>query len=466
MQAINLNTMISKRVELSPKSGNEEQPLKRFKTNYDSKIVREDPTASIGDLPSDVLKHCFSFIPGSYVTVAPVSRHFFSNYVTLGIHESAAFNSADSILKMGRNRRTTVDSTTVDAVSNDMKLTEYAFMSKAPQEFLNKVCIKAAAKGRKHILEFAAAFGMDVAQILEGCSSWAEALAEEGNIDFLKYLHERFNCFSQDYCSEWHKIAVSAASGGHVHILDWIYDMVESIEPFLFDDSDVDDVIEAGNVEVLKWCNQALDGTLDFERFGPTVAASGNINALKYLFEVSHDKYFNEEISEIAAKMGNLEMLEFCHQNFDNPFNEKTCAESLHNKDKDQALKVLQWLRRHDCAWDEKTCSAAASKDNMLALQWAKRNGCSWNEDTCNAAVRNYNLEILMFAHENGCEWSKDTYAYCFKPFGLKYKVNKIPTEPRVGMEPILKYLEENDCPKPQESDWEVNLGGRNYLYF
>ncbi|GFH47595.1 hypothetical protein CTEN210_04070 [Chaetoceros tenuissimus] len=438
MQAISLNSMRGKRVELSPKSGNEEQPLKRFKTTHDS---REDPTASIGDLPSDVLKHCFGFIPGSYVTVAPVSRHFFSNYVTLGIHESAAFNSADSILKMGRNRRTVVDSATVEAVSNDMKLTEYAFMSKAPQEFLNKVCRKAAAKGRKDILEFAAAFGMDVAQILEGCSSWGEVLAEEGNLDFLKYLHEKFDCFSQDYCPGWHKIAVSAASGGHVHILDWIYDMCGSIEYFLFDDDDVDDVIDAGNFEVLKWCNEVLDGTLDFERYGPTVAASGNVNALKYLFEVSSDKYFNKEISKIAANDGNIKILEFCHQNFDNPFNEKTCADSLHNKDKDQALKVLKWLRRHNCPWDESTCSAAASNNNMKALQWAKRNGCPWNQNTCNAAVVYNNLEILMFAHENGCEWSKDTYMYCLKLRGVD------------GLEPILKYLEENDCPKPHESN-------------
>lgn len=102
----------------------------------------EMPSASISDLPNDLLKYCFSFIPGCYVTVAPVSRQFFSNYSTLGIHESAAFNSPDVLLKVGRNKRTTVD-----AVSNDVNLTEYAFINNAPEDFMLKSMPKRSNEG-------------------------------------------------------------------------------------------------------------------------------------------------------------------------------------------------------------------------------------------------------------------------------------------------------------------------------
>ena len=80
---------------------------KRLKVSHssDRAIAREVPTAaSISDLPNDLLKHCFSFIPGSYVKVAPVCRQFFRNYCTVGIDDSLTALSTNVLLKIGQNK--------------------------------------------------------------------------------------------------------------------------------------------------------------------------------------------------------------------------------------------------------------------------------------------------------------------------------------------------------------------------
>ncbi len=79
---------------------------KRLKLSHTSDS-EEVPSASISDLPTDLLKYYFSFIPGSYIAVAPVSRHFFSNYCPVGVPELSNMNYADPLLKIGRNKTTT-----------------------------------------------------------------------------------------------------------------------------------------------------------------------------------------------------------------------------------------------------------------------------------------------------------------------------------------------------------------------
>ena len=106
---------------------------KRLKISHTSGS-EEVPSASISDLPTDLLNYCFSFIPGSYITVAPVSRHFFSNYCTVGIPELSNMNSADPLLKIGRNK------TTTEFGVSSVELTELAILTDAPLKFIHRVC--------------------------------------------------------------------------------------------------------------------------------------------------------------------------------------------------------------------------------------------------------------------------------------------------------------------------------------
>ena len=77
-----------------------------------------------------------------------------------------------------------------------------------------------------------------------------------------------------------------------------------------------------------------------------------------------------------------------------------TAAENGH-------LGALQWARRHQIPWDERTCAAAAKSGHFEVLRWAHKNGCEWDEDTCDGAAEGGHLAILRWARENGCPWVK-----------------------------------------------------------
>lgn len=68
-------------------------------------------------------------------------------------------------------------------------------------------------------------------------------------------------------------------------------------------------------------------------------------------------------------------------------------------------LSALQWARRHEIPWDERTCAAAAKGGHFEVLRWAQENGCPWDARTCLGAVLAENLEILCWAVAQGCPW-------------------------------------------------------------
>ena len=68
-------------------------------------------------------------------------------------------------------------------------------------------------------------------------------------------------------------------------------------------------------------------------------------------------------------------------------------------------LGALQWARRHQIPWDERTCAAAAKGGHSELLRWARENGCPWDARTCIGAVHAKNLEILSWAVAQGCPW-------------------------------------------------------------
>ena len=47
----------------------------------------------------------------------------------------------------------------------------------------------------------------------------------------------------------------------------------------------------------------------------------------------------------------------------------------------------MQWLRRHNCPWDEGTCTDAAMSGDLEVLKWAREHGCPWDSETCAVAA-------------------------------------------------------------------------------
>ncbi|GFH47592.1 hypothetical protein CTEN210_04067 [Chaetoceros tenuissimus] len=328
--------------------------------------LSEVPSASISDLPNDLLKHCFSFIPGSYVNVAPVSRQFFSNYSTVGIDDSLTALSTDVLLKIGRNRRTTVD-----AVSNDAQLTEYCFIIAAPDDFMIKVCHKAALKGRTDVIDCAKAFRINLDNVMWKKDSMdvnlIENLAKEGNIEMIQYFDS-----SKFYLQIWKEIFYKAMASDHIHVMKWVFQ-----ESSQYDD----------------W------GT-----FMKTM-----IEAYEHVLEGVEATEVTFRLCGMAAERGNIQVLEYCHQN-NLQFNvlSELCDFSMENKDEEKALESLKWLRRHGCPWDEDLCELAARNNYFNVLKWARSEGCPWNENTMKAAAESGNTVIIKYCIENECPMTEE----------------------------------------------------------
>ncbi len=66
------------------------------------------------------------------------------------------------------------------------------------------------------------------------------------------------------------------------------------------------------------------------------------------------------------------------------------------------------WLRENGFPWDERVCTAAASKGRLDILKWAREHGCPWNVNTFQAASAK---------RGRGCSFSK-TSAQCISIWG------------------------------------------------
>ena len=60
---------------------------------------------------------------------------------------------------------------------------------------------------------------------------------------------------------------------------------------------------------------------------------------------------------------------------------------------------------RHEagCAWDESTCTGAASYGHLACLRYAHEEGCAWDDSTCANAAEHGHLACLQYACEHGC---------------------------------------------------------------
>src|SRR6185369_4697579 len=86
------------------------------------------------------------------------------------------------------------------------------------------------------------------------------------------------------------------------------------------------------------------------------------------------DKYEKDNICNIAAKYGWLDLLIYARQN--------------------------------DYEWDDDVCSYAAENGHLEVLKWARKNGCEWNSLVCDFAAKGGHFEVLKWARENGCDLS------------------------------------------------------------
>jgi hypothetical protein len=134
-----------------------------------------------------------------------------------------------------------------------------------------------------------------------------------------------------------------------------------------------------------------------------TYALSYGVEFIKRLWSIINKK----DIINLAAKIGNLEVIKFAREQRCN-WGPETCrlaAQGGH-------LEVLKWIKEYGCTWYSDTCAYAALGAHLEVLKWARYNGCDWDSDTCSFAAEGGHLEVLKWVKENACDWDSRTCTF------------------------------------------------------
>ena len=90
----------------------------------------------IDELPQELFQHCLEFVgKGNFAFVAPVSKHFYWNYISMGVEMENNMLTVDALLELGINKYTSAEA----IATGSMRLATECFL-KAPKEFKEAVC--------------------------------------------------------------------------------------------------------------------------------------------------------------------------------------------------------------------------------------------------------------------------------------------------------------------------------------
>jgi hypothetical protein len=171
-------------------------------------------------------------------------------------------------------------------------------------------------------------------------------------------------------------------------------------------------VWECTSISTLEWAwnhypwgeEDRYGGVMDQALFCAGVAGTNKLEFLKWAREVKQCEW-DERTIEMAAAIGNLEMLKYCFSN-DCPCDEK---ESRARAAAGGHLDCLRFLfdkmnlsrRKEDQAW---FCSQVAETNKLEFLKWAREvKHCEWDERTIEMAAFKGNLEMLKYCFSNDC---------------------------------------------------------------
>ena len=386
--------------------------IKRIKlTNEvgEDTISTRNDIKHIQDLPNDIFRHCIEFVgTGSFAFVAPVSKHFYWNYINLGVEMKNNVIDVDVILQQGCNKRTTTESITT---ASGLRLATECFL-KAPESFQAEVCRQAAVSGRLDVLKCASILEIemesafpnddddnDEEEIIHAGNAIIETIAN-GHLDVVEFLSDHgvrldyfMLCLDDDDFLNKMRDKCKATS------LHWMVSEGIISEHDFLKGNIAKDLARDGEIDILI---ESYKKYIDQDSLY-ACAETGNFEAMNSLLQVSDfDFNWTLELFSQAAKSGNIPMMELCLRNGCTT-GASICSSAMQNKNHEAALTALKWLYKHGIPWDERVCTYAAVYGNLKALRWARENGCPWNSYTFNYAAQYGHIDILEYCFNDNC---------------------------------------------------------------
>ena len=180
------------------------------------------------------------------------------------------------------------------------------------------------------------------------------------------------------------------------------------------------------------------------ELFCSQVARTNKLELLKWAQEEKKCKW-NKSTIEVAAFIGNLEMVKYCVAN-ECPIDERACENAAENGH----LEVLKYLREEAKApWIWTTASSAARNGHLQILEYlVERKYDKYDEYACRNAAMDGHLDCLKYLHETAkAPWDEEAIRSAHENNHAE----------------CVQYLLDNDCPLPDYWRYEQ---GTLYLGF
>jgi len=162
----------------------------------------------------------------------------------------------------------------------------------------------------------------------------------------------------------------------------------------------------SGNLQQLEW-GRAQGCQMD-ETTCRNAAASGQMEAMRWLRAQTPPCAWDQTTCESAAVHGNLELLQWMrNQSPPCPWDATTCTGAAMQGN----LDVLKWARNQTppCPWDANTCRGAAMRGHLDVLKWVRSQTplCPWDVVTCLCATKEGRVEVLRWlrAQVPPCLW-------------------------------------------------------------
>jgi hypothetical protein len=228
--------------------------------------------------------------------------------------------------------------------------------------------------------------------------------AQKGNLEILKWLEKEGFPVTQE-------IIFHASAGGHMHILNWAmeeHQITVGISQGRILERCYKVAISGDHVAVLKWLLENYGIVEDHKiqkSLWAAAAYKGNFEIFQFLRAAGAE--FGPETFFFACarpREGNLKIVKWLRKH-GCPWDDGILTECATRA---EDLQLLKWFRKHGAPWHERVCAQAAGSGNFELLKWAHENGCPWDETTCTSAAASGNLEILNWAFQNGCPYSHE----------------------------------------------------------
>lgn len=285
-----------------------------------------EPSVTMNDLPSDLMKNIFSFVgKGSYYFISQISKEFCLNYLTFDVIEGKFAHKMDYFQAIDRNKITTSK-----VAASCIKLAEDCFVNSddGPDTLNEEICLIAALEGRKDIVTMGITFGVEITERIS--HEVLGEIAAKGDLKMLQLLlglEPYFNC----HPSYVRCIIENAARHGHIIILKWLFndnsneDRIENVRtssPSMFEAS-----AESGHLDIIEWGKDiVMHNSFDLsenESFRNALKG-GHISLVRWYR--SQGLPFDQYTLSVAAKSRNIELLEYLLQHECPNDNPHTCA--------------------------------------------------------------------------------------------------------------------------------------------